>query len=92
MNTEQTKAELVNHAICINFAFAYCQHKVDGKNVIDAFIAAGNEFKREIKSMHISRRPEGDLRRYLFTDGSICIYNMHGDYFKFSSQLKQTIC
>ncbi len=78
--------------ICVQFAFAFCRHNIKCNDKIEAFIRAGNEFKKKIKSLHISRRKEGDLRRYLFTDDSLCIYNMKENYFKFRSPLKQTIC
>lgn len=78
---------------CIQFAFKFAEYKVLGNDEIKAFLLAANDFKNEIKAIKLSKRKEGgDLRSYLFTDDSYCIYNMEGGYFKFRSPLKKTIC
>lgn len=72
------------NSTCVNFAFRFAEYKCSGKGVIEAFVAAANDFKKEIKYTTGTNK-DGGIRSYLFTDNSYCIYNMKEGYFKFRS-------
>lgn len=75
--------EVVNENTCVQFAFSFSQYLHEGKSVIDALVSAGNDFKKQIKYMAANDNKESGIRSYLFNDGTYCIYNMEGGYFKF---------
>lgn len=76
---------------CLQFAWKFAEYKGKGNSVIDALIAAANDFKKEIKYMAVGKKESG-IRSYLFTDNSYCIYNMEEGYFKFRSPKIKPIC
>lgn len=73
----------MNHSICVQFAFKYAEHKLQGNDITESFIKAGNDFKREIKATRVHKGKEGEIRAYLFSDDSSATYDVNGDFFKF---------